>query len=378
MHPGILRAGVLAVLLSACAASEVSEPSSQLASQERGIAAADREALLALHNTARSAAALGQMDGSAGKLSSAANMNALLWDPALEQVAQLYADSCVFQHNPGRTTQFQAFQSGATFSGNVSVGENLAWGTGSAFSASDLAQLWIDEASLYDESPISAPQFQDYGHFTQVAWASTRYVGCGIAECISGDGGTVRYVVCNYASAGNFLGQRPWTSGAPCSACEGDRSICIDGLCHGCPDPRFHEGPGNTAAAASCVDVPRACTSDTECDDKDRCGTDPGTGAALRLDGFCGRSGHCEIRVEACTKGCTAGRCDGAPLPDAGTLPDAGPGLDGVTPNQSTTPPTSSCACTSGASSALFLAAIGLLTRLFQRQRTRPRPNRTK
>ncbi len=180
-------------------------------------------------------------------------MNALLWDPALEQVAQEYANGCTFAHNANRTTRFRELQGSATFSGDVVVGENLAIGTLGAFTAAQLAAGWVNESTSYGYTPIASGGATT-GHFTQVAWAKTRYVGCGVAEC-SGGGGGARglLVVCDYASAGNYLGQLPWDAGTSCAQCEGDRTICVEGLCHGCPDPSWY-ADGGTQPAASCVD----------------------------------------------------------------------------------------------------------------------------
>lgn len=47
------------------------------------------------------------------------------------------------------------------------------------------------------------------GHFTQLVWKKTSSVGCAWHDCGKGNGGgaTVRFVVCEYASPGNYKGQ---------------------------------------------------------------------------------------------------------------------------------------------------------------------------
>ena len=38
-------------------------------------------------------------------------------------------------------------------------------------------------------------------------------------------------LVCNYLTAGNFVGQAPYVSGPACSACDEERPRCEAGLC---------------------------------------------------------------------------------------------------------------------------------------------------
>jgi len=62
------------------------------------------------------------------------------------------------------------------------------------------------------------------GHYTQVVWAKSVFVGCGWTK----KGG----IVCNYAPGGNFNGEAPFVQGNTCSNCPGDYRFCVDGLCN--------------------------------------------------------------------------------------------------------------------------------------------------
>merc|ERR1719464_2183831 len=72
------------------------------------------------------------------------------------------------------------------------------------------------------------------GHYTQLVWASTSHVGCGVASCdqgLGGDGGV--FFVCKYTPPGNMVSitgamPTPYTAGAPCATCGGS---CTDNLC---------------------------------------------------------------------------------------------------------------------------------------------------
>ena len=61
------------------------------------------------------------------------------------------------------------------------------------------------------------------GHFTQVAWADTSAIGCGVLDCVtkSSSGGYSQSVafVCDYAVGGNMLGSPIYKKGAVASAC---------------------------------------------------------------------------------------------------------------------------------------------------------------
>ncbi len=82
-----------------------------------------------------------------------------VWNDELAQVAQTYAEQCVFDHNPGRVSQQ------ATFS---SVGENLFASTGMA-DYEGFVQGWYDEVADYDYASNSCGAGAVCGHYTQVS-----------------------------------------------------------------------------------------------------------------------------------------------------------------------------------------------------------------
>lgn len=86
-------------------------------------------------------------------------------------------------------------------------GENLAmWGGGGALREppSKAVDQWAGEFRVWDRSRIFTRASFPAGHLTQILWRGSKEVGCGRATC--GDDRVV--IVCNYAPAGNVLGQK--------------------------------------------------------------------------------------------------------------------------------------------------------------------------
>ena len=81
--------------------------------------------------------------------------------------------------------------------------------------------------SVYQFSP-------DTGHYSQMVWASTSRLGCGLTEYMSGRF-LARLMVCNYGEAGNLITAPVYSSGPACSACPPGTSCSqqYEGLCTG-------------------------------------------------------------------------------------------------------------------------------------------------
>jgi len=173
------------------------------------------------HNKWRQKVASGDVSGLP-----AGNIPDLKWDDGLAVVAQRWADQCPeFPHPHDVNRATKQFPNGA--------GQNYysGWTEGMAVS-NELTKKDIDAAvdGWYDEyqnfvyykCPID--KFSDkcvegkksveknypgeamIGHFTQVIWGKTSYVGCGWIKYKHGEEDTTT-VICNYGPAGNVLGQ---------------------------------------------------------------------------------------------------------------------------------------------------------------------------
>lgn len=115
----------------------------------------------------------------------------LTWSDDLEASAQEWADqlsvNCDFEHSGGE------------------FGENIWAGTTGAFSATDVVDSWGSELADYTYEDNSCAEGKDCGHYTQIVWANTTEVGCGVATCNGLD-----VWVCQYNPPGNFIGQKPY------------------------------------------------------------------------------------------------------------------------------------------------------------------------
>lgn len=120
------------------------------------------------------------------------NVPALTWSPMLANVAQQWANQlqsrgCPMQHS------------------HNNYGENLAAFSNMNASPQMVAGMWADERVDYKHNNNSCRAGKQCGHYTQMVWRETKELGCGVAAC-----GNQQIWVCNYAPAGNYIGQSPY------------------------------------------------------------------------------------------------------------------------------------------------------------------------
>lgn len=116
----------------------------------------------------------------------------LTWSGDIAAVAQAYAENCVFQHS------------------NNQYGENLYATTGGG-NPQGVVGSWVSEAKDYNYATNTCNA--TCGHYTQVVWANSARLGCGMAVCNKNSpfgGGTWEIWVCNYDPPGNYIGERPY------------------------------------------------------------------------------------------------------------------------------------------------------------------------
>ncbi|ULT87487.1 hypothetical protein L3Y34_006959 [Caenorhabditis briggsae] len=180
-----------------------------------------------VHNVLRSKIAKGTYNAKGTIEPKASNMRKMQWDASLATSAQKYTNGCPDDH-----------------SGAEGVGENMYWSWSSQAPSTNLDSFGVAASKSWEK------EFQDFGwtsilldedtfnsgigHATQMAWAETNLVGCGVKNC--GKDSTMNnmykvQVVCQYKSPGNYMDTNIYEEGEPCSACSTGSCDTSSGLC---------------------------------------------------------------------------------------------------------------------------------------------------
>ncbi|CAL2040818.1 unnamed protein product [Caenorhabditis brenneri] len=180
-----------------------------------------------LHNTLRSKIAKGTYVAQETTKPAGSNILKIKWDATLAASAQAYAETCPTGHSQ-----------------TAGVGENLYWRWSSLpFSGMDVyggaaAVAWEQEFQTFgwpSNTFTQAVANSGIGHATQMAWANTGLIGCGVKNCGADptkNNLNKAAVVCHYKALGNYLGQDIYKSGTTCSACPtGTTCETTSGLC---------------------------------------------------------------------------------------------------------------------------------------------------
>ena len=141
------------------------------------------------------------------------------WDKELETIAGNFASKCIVAHNPDRHKQAKHYDW---------VGENIAWGNGfcgdkECGDVFEGVKRWFSESNNYNF--ITGQCSGKCTLYTQMTWWESDKLGCGAKRC-----GERTILVCNYAPGGNYVGQKPYRQGKPCSECP-KGSLCDNNLC---------------------------------------------------------------------------------------------------------------------------------------------------
>lgn len=171
----------------------------------------------------------------------AANMQKMVWDKNLAKTAAKWARQCVVAHEDPEERRWEPALPG------VQIGQNVAAGPSSVAAAVD---NWATEikAFYYGRQPTG-----EVGHYTQIIYAETSRVGCGMADCSRVPGAVFsKYQVCNYATSqlSHNAYTAPFTrSTSSCSDCKA-KCDSTGKLCDCAGKVCFN---GGTLAVATCT-----------------------------------------------------------------------------------------------------------------------------
>ncbi|XP_060081874.1 peptidase inhibitor 16-like [Ylistrum balloti] len=198
----------------------------------QGLTAGQKQDLVNFHNQARTEVS-----------PTASNMLKMSWSDELAAVAQNYAERCVWSHNPSRSEA-------PSFS---YVGENLFLTSGT-YNGEGVVNSWVSEVKNYNYATLGCTSV--CGHYTQVVWHDSEFVGCGAAQCgsifgLSSGWADSIIVVCNYGKGGNYRGRQPYTQGRSCSACPSGK-VCQNRLCAN-PGDTGTSGSNNGSGSPTCT-----------------------------------------------------------------------------------------------------------------------------
>ncbi|OWF37955.1 peptidase inhibitor 16-like [Mizuhopecten yessoensis] len=197
-----------------------------------GLSEGQKQDLVDYHNKARSEVS-----------PRAANMLKMSWSNELATVAQSYAERCVWSHNAARSDA-------PSFS---YVGENLFLTSGT-YNGEGVVDSWVSEVKNYNYATLGCTSV--CGHYTQVVWHDSEFVGCGAARCNSVSGLSSGWtnsviVVCNYGKGGNYRGATPYTQGKSCSSCPSGK-VCQNRLCANPGDNGNFEPSNDSSGSSTC------------------------------------------------------------------------------------------------------------------------------
>jgi len=168
------------------------------------------------HNELRQKVASGMETN--GDQPGASDMLKMTWNEELAAVAQRWADQCTFGHDDDRNKCDGTYVGQNAYSSWNS--QESTW-EGLMDTMGDAVQAWYDEVidPGFPNTDISPFVFSyGAGHYTQVVWAESAEVGCGMTY-YDDDGWFATLIVCNYAVGGNMVGGNMYTVGAGCSEC---------------------------------------------------------------------------------------------------------------------------------------------------------------
>lgn len=187
----------------------------------------DKKDIVKIHNDMRREVARGdQKNGKPGPQPDAADMKELKWDDEIAKMAQMWVNQCRNLEHDSSCRKVQRFK----------VGQNLYIMTSpdkvKKVDLKTAIQSWYNEVNDFNKNDVNSFKSTSksqpiIGHYTQLVWANSTVVGCGVSYYMAGEDYKILFG-CNYGAAGNMVGTPIYKTGDACSKCPGD---CKDYLC---------------------------------------------------------------------------------------------------------------------------------------------------
>ena len=128
----------------------------------------------------------------------------LKWNCDLAKFSQNWANADTFEHSTNEQRE-QIIKGGA-------AGENLAIDSDTTAAMSALHKGWINEKQGWDNKANTCSK-EPCGHYTQMVWAKTQQIGCGVfrnSKKLGEQFPTASYFVCTYYPGGNVAGEKAY------------------------------------------------------------------------------------------------------------------------------------------------------------------------
>lgn len=167
------------------------------------------------HNIYRERVASG--NDTRGENDAAQDMLVLNYHREIEAATLCLSRRCVFAHDQCRHTL--SFDS---------AGQNLMLGTTANPTGVKIKReynraidAWFNEIgetskSVIDKFPDDMKEVAKFGHYTQMVWSTSKYLGCSMATWRDSGGAKV-YIACHYSPAGNTLELPVYKFGSGCT-----------------------------------------------------------------------------------------------------------------------------------------------------------------
>jgi len=118
-------------------------------------------------------------------------LNDLQYSEECAQKAQLWAEHLAKKNRGLKHSKFDGY------------GENIAWNS-IEMSESETVDMWGEEIEKFNKRRRKFTYAT--GHYSQIVWKNTKFVGTGMAVAKDGS----EYWVCNYYPTGNVIGEKAY------------------------------------------------------------------------------------------------------------------------------------------------------------------------